>query len=349
MSQQAHRLWTELGYYRYLQRLLLQAATSTILHRLRHGPQRPGWSREFEILVQLLTLGLPDTPSFEVEIIRTSFDRLTRLPLPFRIDLRPVVDGPVPGEWLWPPNLPARADTGPVLLYLHGGGYIAGSPQTHRMLTAQLARTIPTRVLSLAYRLAPEHPYPAAVADAWAAYWWLLAQGIPPQQIVVAGDSAGGGLAMALLLALRDAHVPLPAGAVCLSPWLDLALEGESVHAPDSVDYLNTQVLTGAARLYLQDIDPHTPLASPLYGDLTGLPPLLIQASCTELLVDDSRRFAERARAAGVDVELDLWDDLVHAWQAFYWVSSAASEAITRIGQFVRQVTSQEGIDARTN
>jgi monoterpene epsilon-lactone hydrolase len=342
-------LLAELRQYRRLYRLVLQAATTTLIHRLRHGPQRPGWPHTFELLVQLLTLGLPDTPHFEAEIIRIPFAQLTRLPLPFRIERQPLVDGPVPGEWLCPPNHAAGMATAPVLLYFHGGGYIAGSPRTHRMLTAHLARIIPARVLSIDYRLAPEHPYPAAVVDAWAAYWWLLAQGIPPGQIVLAGDSAGGGLVVALLLALRDAHVPLPAGAVCLSPWLDLALEGESLHAPDSLDYLNTQVLAGCAHHYLQGVDPHTPLASPLYGDPTGLPPLLIQASRTELLADDSRRFAECARAAGVAVDLDLWDDLVHVWQAFYWISPAASEAIAQIGAFVRQTTGQEEANVGTH
>lgn len=324
--------------YLKLYLLLVRAAIHTLLHRLRYGPRRPAWSREFELMVQVLAQGLPADDTFEVSVVRNPFDRLTAIPLPQRRTVQPLTNAPVNGEWIIPPE----HDGGPVVLYLHGGGYVSGSPRTHRLMTTQIARVIPARLLAIDYRLAPEHPYPAALADAWAAYWWLLTEGIAPTEIVIAGDSAGGGLAIALALALRDAHMPLPAGVIGLSPWLDLALEGRSVQSGESVDYLNPRVLKGCAQMYLNGADLHTPLASPLYADLRGLPPLLIQASTTELLVDDSRRFAERARAAGVEIELQLWDDLVHVFQFFYLIAPDARAALDEIARFVRRQTGRE-------
>lgn len=328
-----HRLLAAAQSYLKLYWLFVRAIVHTLLHRLRYGPRRPAWSREFELMVQVLALGLPAVDTFEASVVRNPFDRLTAIPLPQRNTVQPLRNAPVSGEWITPPQL----DNGPVVLYLHGGGYVSGSPRTHRLMTTQIARVIPACVLAIDYRLAPEHPYPAALADAWAAYWWLLTQGVAPNEIIVAGDSAGGGLAIALALALRDANMPLPAGVVGLSPWLDLALEGESVQRGESVDYLNPRVLKGCAQMYLNGADLHTPLASPLYADLRGLPPLLIQASTAELLVDDSRRFAERARAAGVTVELQLWDDLVHVFQFFYLIAPDARAALEQIARFVRR------------
>jgi acetyl esterase/lipase len=321
--------------------LFLRAVIQTLLHRRRYGPRRPAWSREFELMVQVLALGLPAVDSFEASVIRNPFDRLTAVPLPQRNTVLPLRDAPVSGEWITPPRL----EDGPVVLYLHGGGYVSGSPRTHRLITTQIARIAGARVLAVDYRLAPEHPYPAALADAWAAYWWLLTQGVFSSDIIIAGDSAGGGLAIALALALRDANMPLPAGVIGLSPWLDLALEGESVQCGESVDYLNPRVLKGCAQLYLNGSDLHTPLASPLYADLQGLPPLLVQASTSELLVDDSRRFAERARAAGVAIELQLWDDLVHVFQFFYLIAPDARAALEQIGRFIRRQTGREEAD----
>lgn len=349
MAQPTQRVLAAIQEYAQLHGLLLRATTGTLFHRLRHGPRRANWSPEFEALVQLLTLGLPNSESFSAQVIRTPMERLTSLPLWLQVEIQPDWAGPVPGEWLRPPRHLSQRQVEPIVLFFHGGGYIAGSPRTHRLLTAQIARVIPAQLWVIDYRLAPEHPYPAALVDAWAAYWWLLSQEIDPQRIILAGDSAGGGLAVALALALRDAHVPLPAGVVCLSPWFDLALEGASIRTPGSADYLNEQLMRGCARHYLNGVDPHTPLASPLYGDLAGLPPLLIQASTGELLVDDARRFARRARAAGVAVELDLWADLVHVWQFFHWITPAAREALDRIGDFVRRQTGTQNADPNAN
>jgi acetyl esterase/lipase len=329
--------------YLHLNKLLWQASLSTWLHRLRHEPRQADWSREFEIMVQMLALGLPHRVEFDVDEIRVPWEHLAALPILQHVTIQPAQIEGMPGEWVSSPE----TEDGPVVLFLHGGGYIAGSPRTHRLLTAQIARVSAARVLALDYRLAPEYPYPAAVTDAWCAYGGLLAQGIAPGEIIIAGDSAGGGLTMALLLALRDAHLPMPAGAVGLSPWLDLALQGESLRTNAEIDYLNEQVLQGAAQMYLAGVDPHTPLASPLYADLHGLPPLLIQASTTELLVDDSRHFAERAQAAGVQVELELYENLVHVWHFFYLIAQEARQAIEHIGRFIHERTGKKVLQER--
>lgn len=245
-----------------------------------------------------------------------------------------VTVGGVPGEWVTTPGVA----TDRALLYLHGGSYTAGSPRTHRALVARLARTSGARGLTLDYRLAPEHRFPAAVEDATAAYRWLLASGIRPEHVVVAGDSAGGGLALALALALREAGDPLPAGVACISPWTDLAGTGESVVTRAKVDPMLSPAEMGpGARRYLGDVDPRTPLASPLYADLRGLPPLLVQVGDAEILLDDSTRLAERARAAGVEARLRVWPGMWHVWHAFAPFVPEASRAIDELGAFARE------------
>jgi acetyl esterase/lipase len=216
----------------------------------------------------------------------------------------------VPGEWLEGPN---PGDT--VLLYLHGGGYFGCSAETHRPITASFALE-GFRVFSVDYRLAPENPFPAALDDAVAAYRGLLAEGHLPERLVVAGDSAGGALAVSLMLALRSAAVPLPAAAALYSPWTDLAATGESVRTnARRCAMFNAPDIGPSARYYLGNTAPDNPLASPLYADLKGLPQLLIHVGADEILRDDSTRLAERARAAGVRVELKIWPVVPHAWQ----------------------------------
>jgi epsilon-lactone hydrolase len=243
------------------------------------------------------------------------------------------LDG-IPGEWI----TVRESDPAGVLLFLHGGGYNSGSCKTHRALAAHLARAGRTRALLIDYRLAPEHPCPAAIEDAVSAYRWLLQQGITPQQITLGGDSAGGGLALAALLAIRDGGGISPAAALLLSPWLDLALRGESMHTRAQIDPLTSyNDLRHAAMLYLGSLAADDPRASPLYADLHKLPPLLIHAGDHEVLRSDATRLAEQAQAAGVPVQLAIWDSMWHVWHAWADQLPEARAAIAQIGAFVRQ------------
>jgi len=224
-----------------------------------------------------------------------------------------------------------------VVLYLHGGGYVIGSPRSHRHLAAAIAAAAGTSALLLEYRCAPESPFPAAVDDAVAAYRWLLDQGISAGGLVIAGDSAGGGLTVATLLALRDGGVPLPAAGVCISPWVDLTCSGASYSTKAASDPIVKKAgVEEMARAYLGMADRRTPLASPLFADLRGLPPLLIQVGSEEVLLDDATQLAERARAAGVDTTLEVWDQMVHVWHWFLPLLDEAEEAIGTIGRFAR-------------
>jgi acetyl esterase/lipase len=224
-----------------------------------------------------------------------------------------------------------------VILYLHGGGYMLGSIHTHRELVSRLSRAAGARGLLIDYRLAPEHPFPAAVDDALAAYRFLLSGGIEPRRIAIAGDSAGGGLTLATLLALRDAGDPLPAAGVGLSPWTDLEGLGASAQ-PGAVDdpLLTLAGLREMAGRYAPGA-LRNPLASPVHGSYRGLPPLLLQVGTREILLDDSTRVAERARAAGVDVTLEKWDGLIHVWQLFGSEIPEARQAVQAIGDFLRK------------
>jgi acetyl esterase/lipase len=217
-------------------------------------------------------------------------------------------------------------------------GYVIGSINTHRDLASRLSLAAAARVLLIDYRLAPEHPFPAAVDDATAAYRWLLSSGADPSHMVIAGDSAGGGLTVATLVALRDAGTPLPAAGVCLSPWVDLECSGESMTTKAAADpMVRRDGLMKMAEWYLAGQPPRTPLAAPLYADLSGLPPLLIQVGTAEVLLDDSTRLAERARKAGVTVTLEPWEDMIHVWQAFAALLPEGRQAIDRIGEFITQ------------
>lgn len=254
--------------------------------------------------------------------------RFSRLPAGIRC--QPVDVHGVPAEWIESPH------PGPgVILYLHGGAYALGSVNVHRELVARLAVAARLRALAINYRLAPEHPYPAALEDTLAAYQWLLDQGVPPSQIVLAGDSAGGGLALAALVALREAGQALPAAAVCLSPWVDLALRGDSIHRNASRDpILDPHSLAKYAGYYAGDLDPASPFISPLYADLQGLPPLLIHASANEILFDDAARLVERARLAGVEATLETWEGLFHVFQIIPFLPETR-RSIAQVAEFV--------------
>ncbi len=296
-------------------------------------------SEQLQIVLQLVKANpLHETggPASIAEA-RAFFEQaISVIPTPADLRREPVDAGGVPAEWISTPG----ADTGTVVYYLHGGGYTIGSINTHREMVSRIARAANARALAIDYRMAPEHPFPAAVDDAVAAYRWLLSTGVAPERIVIAGDSAGGGLTVATLLALRDAGDPLPAGAVCISPWTDLAITGESMDTRADVDPMITKADTMAgAQQYLAGADPRNPLASPLYGDLSGLPHLLVQVGGSETLLDDATRLAERARAAGVDVTLETWEEMIHVWHFFAFILPEAQQAIDRIGQFIRQRT----------
>ncbi|WP_024902584.1 alpha/beta hydrolase [Robbsia andropogonis] len=260
---------------------------------------------------------------------------------PPAIATAPVLSTPgrVPGEWITTASPRLLKTTRRVVLYLHGGGYFFCSPRTHRAITCTLARRGLARVCAPDYRLAPEYPAPAALDDALRVWHALRDSGEPADQIVVAGDSAGGGLALALLQALRDAGEPMPAAAVLFSPWTDLALTGATLESHAGTDVLmDAQGLHDATALVLGagGLDAHDPRISPLYGDFHGLPPLLIQASDVEMLLDDARRVAERAREAGVNVTLEITSGVPHAWQMFAPVLPEARRALVRAAQFIR-------------
>ncbi len=293
-------------------------------------------SPELEMVVTMMRAASPET-ALSIPEMRAGLEAMVAsVPHDPEVRHEPTTAGGVPAEWQIAPN----ADAGRTILYLHGGGYCVGSMNTHRDLASRLSRAAAARVLLIDYRLAPEHPHPAAVDDATAAYRWLLAHGATPARTVSAGDSAGGGLTVATLLALRDARVPLPAAGVCLSPWVDLEAIGESMTTKAAVDpMVQRDGLLGMAAAYLAGQNPRTPLASPLYADLSGLPPLLIQVGTAETLLDDATRLAERARKAGVTVTLEPWEDMIHVWQAFAMVLPEGQQAVERIGEFVRAQT----------
>ena len=265
---------------------------------------------------------------------RSRMLKVTRLTLPPRgTRFQPGTSGGVPGEWA-----AARGVIQPVLtfLYLHGGGYCVGSPATHRALTGHLAARCNARVFAAEYRLAPEHPFPAAVDDAVAAYRGLLAQGIPADDLVIAGDSAGGGLSVAAAVQLRELGVPLPRALVLFSPWTDLSLEQAPPPPPGEI-MLTLPWITACARAYVAAGDPHHPLASPVNADLGGLPPTLVQVGTDEILLGDSRRLGQRLQAAGVAVRLEEYPRRWHVFQVNAGVLADADRAIDSVAAFTRR------------
>ena len=253
------------------------------------------------------------------------------------IECEPVSAGGVPAQWV----VPRDVQPGRTILYLHGGSYNSGSCTSHRPLAGNVAIACRARTLLLDYRLAPEHPFPAGVEDAVAACEWLLAQGVAPHQLVVAGDSAGGGLTLALLIHRRDRGQPLPAAAVCLSPATDLTFSSDSWTFNASKDImLDARKERTAVEIYLAGADARTPLASPYYADLHGLPPILIQVGSHEMLLSDAQRFADKAKEAGVDVTLEVWPQMQHEWQFAANILPEGRQAMARVGEFVERVLS---------
>lgn len=275
----------------------------------------------------------------DVARVRAQTARRVWLPRPpsgFRLcEQYAEADAPLRGEWLV-----REAGASRTILYLHGGGYYFCSPRTHRAITFGLAPRAEADVFSLDYRLAPEHPFPAALDDALAAYRRLLAAGRRAGSLVIAGDSAGGGLALAALVALRDAGDPLPAGAVLYSAWTDLACSGASIRYNDGRDPMFCgDVFARVARFYLGTASAAHPYVSPVHADLRGLPPLFMLAGSTETLLDDTRRVAGQARAAGVSVECEIAPGLPHAWPIYAPFMPEARRALDDTARFVRRVT----------
>lgn len=258
------------------------------------------------------------------------------IPLPEGTQVESVDADGIPAAWIYPPD----ADAKRTVLYLHGGAYILGSIKSHRDLVARIGHVAGVRSLLIDYRRAPEHPFPAAVDDALIAYRWLLAQGTLPGHIILAGDSAGGGLALALLQILRDKNVPLPAGVVLLSPWTDLVGTVESRTTRDADDPIwSGKAINALAGFYAGTEDAHHPLISPINADLRGFPPLYIDVGSDEVLLDDSLQVAEHARTANVPVELTVWDDMWHVFQQYASILPEGQQSLENIGRFIRRQT----------
>ena len=290
-------------------------------------------SLQAKIAKKVLNLQLFDWTAGSIAEQRSRQEKTARYArLPKDVHCRPSDIQGISAEWIEG----SIANAG-VILYLHGGAYALGSVNSHRDLITRLAVITQSKVLAINYRLAPEHPFPAALEDAVAAYRWLLAQGFDPARISIAGDSAGGGLTLATLIFLRDAQDPLPAGAVCISPWVDLALTGGSIRQNTDADpILNPERLERYATYYAGDHAKTFPLISPLYADLKHLPPLLIQVGTDEILLDDALRITENARQAGVEVALETWEGMFHVFQIISFLPET-QKALEHIAGFLSQ------------
>ncbi len=289
---------------------------------------------QLEKVIELLTdRDRPENPT--IEDSRVGFEKLARVvggQAPASV--RRVNAGGVPAELVSAEG--ASGDT--AVLYLHGGGYVIGSPRTHRELARRISAASGAQVLVIDYRLAPENPFPAPVEDAVSAYRWLLDEGYASERLSVAGDSAGGGLTVATLVSVRDQGLPSPACGVCLSPWVDMEGIGDSMTSrADRDPMVQREGLVGMAGLYLADADPRTPLAAPLYANLEGLPPLLIQVGASETLFDDAVRLTENARAAGVETIFEEWENMIHVWHIFAPMLDEGQKAIERMAEFMRE------------
>jgi monoterpene epsilon-lactone hydrolase len=275
------------------------------------------------------------SPQVDVSKERSELESLTRFfSTSVPVQWVPENINGISAEWV----IPADESKGGVVLYLHGGAYISGSINTHRTLVSEIAAAARTRALIIDYRLAPEHPFPAAVEDAASSYQWLLKRGIPAKSIAIVGDSSGGGQVLATLLKLRDDGTPLPGCGVCLCPWIDLTCSGESWQTNANTDLMVEGTnLGGCAELYLQGSDARNPLASPIFADLHGLPPIYIQVGSDEVLLSDSTNFGRLAEAAGVEMRLEVWQDMQHLWQMATRYIPESRQAVQKVGDYLRE------------
>jgi acetyl esterase/lipase len=290
-------------------------------------------SPEHEALVQIMKSRLaPETVT--IEALGQGYDLMGQLdPTPADVKVEQADADGISVEVITAPG----AGDGATIIWFHGGGYTIGSHNSHRTMISRISRASGARALSVDYRLAPKHRFPAALDDGLTVYRWLLSAGADPQRIVVGGDSAGGGLAIALMVSLRDGGEPLPGASVGMSTWCDLTMSGNSVEANADTELLvPPRVLTLFADAYMGEEDRANPFASPVFADLSGLPPLLLLVSDAESLLDDSKALANAARAAGVDVSLEVSEGLIHHWPIYAGNVPEGQQAIDRIGEFVR-------------
>ena len=257
------------------------------------------------------------------------------IPLPKNTKFKRILAGNVYAEWI----SSGEVDNDKIFMFCHGGGYYRGSIASTRATVARISAEAKVRCLSIEYRLAPEHPFPAAMNDTYTAYNWLLNEGINPKNIIVSGQSAGGGLCLALLLKIKENNGSQPRAAVALSPWTDLSQSGLTMKKNKNIDpVISKKYLDRMANLYLSNIPNTSPLASPLFGDLSGLPPLLVQVGSSETMLDDSKRFVEKAKEAKVDVQIEVWKDMFHGWHGSAHILKDAEEAIKSIGLFCKNL-----------
>lgn len=276
----------------------------------------------------------------ELEDIRRQVERPTGK-LPVGVNVEPVDADGVDAEWV---SGSADSNDDGIILYLHGGAYVFGTPESYRNLTSRIARETGMKVLVVDYRLAPEHPFPAAVDDATVAYKWLLAQDHAPERIIVMGDSAGGGLATALMVNLKNLGLSLPGAAVLMSPWCDLSLSGASMQLNEKADVmLSADSLSRFAGDYLVDTNPRAPLASPLFADLSAFPPTLVIVSSSEVLLSDSETLVEKINTTGGQARLSVWKNMPHVFPMLAGTVPEATQAIVEIGSFVRDQFGPKG------
>jgi monoterpene epsilon-lactone hydrolase len=315
------------------------AAAAVVVARLLRGPARPRWTWTHEFLVTWMKREFAHLAPLPWARQRKTW-RAIALPALLvraaRFERARIAS--LDAMWVLPRDV-AREGSEPTLLYFHGGAYLFGSIDEYRDFVARVARAGHARAVAVDYRLAPEHPFPAALEDALACYLALLESGVAPSRLVVAGDSAGGGLTASLLVALRDRGLPLPAGAVLLCPWVDLAAQGGTLESNSPTDVFTPDLVTRWARTVLAGADPRDPRASPAHADLHGLPPMLVQVGDVEMILDQVVAFANKARAAGIEARLRVWEDCFHDWPVYAPLLADGRRAIDEIGAFVREVT----------
>lgn len=315
---------------------LVASSVAVTARRTAHGRARPSWSWGFEVVADALKKRSRQIAPLDWPAQRAAWASLSRpSPVVRAVRREDLQIEHLRAAWFSPRGGP-RSES--IVLYLHGGSYIYGSIDTHLEVIARIVSATRGRVLAVDYRLAPEHPFPAALDDAVAAYRWLAARE-PSQRIVIAGDSAGGGLALSTLVALRDEGAPRPAGAILISPWVDLAARGGTLESNAAYDWAEPQDFVLWADTYLAGASPRDPRASPTYADLSSLPPLLVFLGGAEMLRDQVTELASRARAAGTRVDLEIEPDMIHNGPSFAGLFARCRKAYEHVAAFVAEIT----------